>query len=331
MLRLRNILLIGQILVLTACAVSPASPQATKGSQSLTKIRLPTGYIPSVQYAPFYVAIAKGFYKDEGLEIELDYSPETDGVALVGANELQFAVVSGEQVPLARAQGLPVVYVLAWWQDYPVAVLAMQDQGIRTPADLAGKKIGLPGLYGASYVGLRALLSAAGLKEDDVTLDSIGYNQVEALVAGREDAVVVYSNNEPIQMKHKGYDVDVIHVKDYVQLASNGLITNETTIAENPDLVRRMTKATQRGIAYTLANPDEAFAICAQFVEGLMQSDQVVQREIFDTSLEFWKTDQLGFSDPVAWENMQEVLLDMGMLTTPLDLSQTYTNDFAGK
>jgi NitT/TauT family transport system substrate-binding protein len=132
-------------------------------------------------------------------------------------------------------------------------------------------------------------------------------------------------------MKHKGNDDDVIHVKDYVQLASNGLITNETTIAENPDLVRRMTKATQRGIAYTLANPDEAFAICAQFVEGLMQSDQVVQREIFDTSLEFWKTDQLGFSDPVAWENMQEVLLDMGMLTTPLDLSQTYTNDFAGK
>jgi NitT/TauT family transport system substrate-binding protein len=331
MLRWRYSLLLGLAFVLAACTAGPPSPQATQNPGSLTKIRLPAGYIPSVQYAPFYVAIAKGFYKEAGLEIELDYSPETDGVALVGANELQFAVVSGEQVPLARAQGLPVVYVLAWWQDYPVAILAMQDKGIRTPADLAGKKIGIPGLYGASYVGLRALLNAAGLEESDVTLDSIGYNQIEALVAGREDAAVVYANNEPIQMKHKGYDVDVIQVKDYVQLASNGLITNEATIAENPDLVRRMTKATQRGIAYTLANPDEAFAICAQFVEGLMQSDQVVQREIFDTSLEFWKTDRLGYSDPVAWENMQNVLLDMGMLTTPLDLSKTYTNEFAGK
>lgn len=331
MLRWRYSLLIGLIFALAACAGNPASPQTTQNAESLTKIRLPTGYIPSVQYAPFYVAIAKGFYGDEGLEIELDYSPETDGVALVGANELQFAVVSGEQVPLARAQGLPVVYALAWWQDYPVAILAMQDKGIRTPADLAGKKIGLPGLYGASYVGLRALLSAAGLDEDDVTLDSIGYNQIEALVAGREDAVVVYANNEPIQMVHNGYAVDVIQVKDYVQLASNGLITNETTIAQNPNLVRRMTQATQRGIAYTLANPDEAFAICAQFVDGLMQSDQVVQREIFDTSLEFWKTDQLGVSDPAAWENMQEVLLDMGMLTTPLDLSKAYTNEFVGK
>jgi NitT/TauT family transport system substrate-binding protein len=331
MLRWRSLLPFALIFTLVACVASPSAQQGEAGSENLTKIRLPMGYIPSVQYAPFYVAVAKGFYKEAGLEIEFDYSPETDGVALVGANELQFAVVSGEQVPLARAQGLPVVYVMAWWQDYPVAVLAMQDKGIRAPADMAGKKIGLPGLYGASYVGLRALLSVAGLEENDVILDSIGYNQVEALVAGQEDAVVVYANNEPVQMQQKGYDVDVILVKDYVQLASNGLISNETTIANNPDLVRRMVQATMRGIAYTLANPDEAFAICARYVEGLLQGDQVTQRAIFDTSLEFWKTKQLGVSNPVAWENMQNVLLDMGMLTTPLDMSKAFTNEFAEK
>jgi NitT/TauT family transport system substrate-binding protein len=331
MFRVRNFLVLVLVFALAACALNPAAQPTDPGSAEMTTVRLPMGYIPSVQYAPFYVAAAKNFYKEAGLEVEFDYSPETDGVALVGANELQFAVVSGEQVPLARAQGLPVVYVMAWWQDYPVAVLAMKDKGIRTPADLAGKKIGLPGLYGANYVGLRALLSVAGLEEKDVTLDSIGYNQVEALVAGREDAVVVYANNEPIQMTQKGYDVDVILVKDYMQLASNGLISNETTIANNPDLVRRMVQATQRGIAYTLANPDEAFAICAQFVEGLMQGDQVTQRAIFDTSLEFWKTKQLGVSDPVAWENMQEVLLTMGMLTQPLDMSKAFTNEFAEK
>jgi NitT/TauT family transport system substrate-binding protein len=331
MFGVRNIVLLGLIFALAACGGSPAAPQTAVEPESLTKIRLPMGYIPSVQYAPFYVAVAKGFYKEAGLDVTFDYSPETDGVALVGANELQFAVVSGEQVLLARAQGLPVVYVMAWWQDYPVAILAMQNQGIRSPADLRGRKIGLPGPYGASYVGLRALLSAAGLEEQDVTLDSIGYNQVEALVAGREDAVVVYANNEPVQMERQGYAVDVIQVKDYVQLASNGLISNETTIANHPGLVRRMTQATMRGIAYTLANPDEAFTICAQFVDGLMQSDQVTQRAVFDKSLEFWEAKQLGVSDPQAWENMQEVLLDMGMLTAPLDLSKAYTNEFAEK
>ena len=107
--------------------------------------------------------IREAHFKEFGLEIEFDYGAETDGVALVGANELPFAVVSGEQVVLARAQEIPVVYVFAWWQEYPVAVTVMADKDIRTPADLRGKKIGLPGLYGASYVGLRALLDAGDL------------------------------------------------------------------------------------------------------------------------------------------------------------------------
>ncbi|MBN2547801.1 MAG: ABC transporter substrate-binding protein [Anaerolineales bacterium] len=314
-------------LTLSAC-VGLADGKPSSTSQPLTHIRLPMGYIPNVQYAPFYVAVDKGYYRQAGLEIEFDYSSETDGVALVGANELQFSVVSGEQVLLARAQGLPVVYVMAWWQDYPVAVAALSDKGIRTPADLRGRKIGLPGPYGASYIGLRALLSAGGLKEEDITLDSIGYTQVEALVAGLEDAVVIYANNEPIQLQDKGYTVDVIRVADYAQLASNGLLTNENTIAENPDLVRRMVQATIKGIAFTLEHPDEAYEICKKFVEGLEQANEQVQKQVLISSIEFWKTDALGKSDLEAWENMQAVLLEMELLKQPVDLEKAFTNQF---
>ncbi|OGN97972.1 MAG: hypothetical protein A2Z71_08180 [Chloroflexi bacterium RBG_13_50_21] len=304
-------------------------PEPSTTSESpLVHIRLPLGYIPNVQFAPLYVAVEKGYFSQAGIEIEFDYSFETDAVALVGANELQFAVVSGDQVLLARAQGLPVVYVFAWYQDYPVSVVSKTGHATLTPEDLAGKRIGLPGLYGTSYIGLRALLSAGALDESDVTLDSIGYNQVEALVSDQEEAVVVYTTNEPVQLRNLGYQIDEIKVRDYDHLVSNGLITNEITISQVPDLVYRMDQAMLKGIADTIASPDEAFEICLKYVEGLSQSDQAIQKQVLAASIEFWKAERLGYSDPQAWQNTQQVLLDIGFLTEPVDLNQAFSNDF---
>jgi NitT/TauT family transport system substrate-binding protein len=307
-----------------ACSSKPA-PTPTKG---LTKVSLPMGYIPSVQFAPFYVAKEKGYYKNEGLDVDFDYKFETDGVALVGAGKLPFALVSGEQVPLARSQGLPVVYVLSWWKDYPVAVATLANSDIKTASDILGKKVGIPGLYGASYVGLRAMLDKLGIKEDQITLDSIGFNQVEALAAGREDAVVVYANNEPIQLKAQGYPVKVFPVKDYVKLASNGIITNEQTIAENPDLVQSFVRATQKGIKDAINDPQEAYDISKKYVEGLTDADYDTQFAVLNASIDYWKSNPPGVSRPDAWENMQQVLLEMGLLKEPIDLTKAYSNQF---
>lgn len=308
------------LFILTACG-----PKSTPG---LTHIRLSLGYIPNIQFAPLYVAAQQGYFSNAGIEIEFAYMDENQAAALVGANDLQFAVVSGEQVLLARAQGLPVIYVAAWYQQYPVSVIAKSDLGIVTPADLRGRKIGLPGPYGANYIGLRALLHAGGLSESDVTLDSIGYTQVEALAADRDQAVSVYTTNEPVQLRAQGYSLNELRVADFVQLASNGLITNETTAATDPGLVRGMTAALLHGLSDTIADPEAAYQISLDYVDTLAQADTAVQKQVLSTSIELWRADRLGESNAAAWENMQTVLLDMGLLSQPLDLSKAFTNEF---
>lgn len=324
----RRTLAFGMCLMLILPACGRSAETALPASPTHTPIRLPMGYIPSVQYAPFYLAVERGYFADAGLELEFDYSFETDGVALVASDELQFSLASGEQVLLARAQGLPVVYVLGWWQDYPVGIVASAESGIQAPADLAGKHVGIPMLGGASFIGYRALLRGAGLPQDIATLDVIGFTQVEALMTETVDAAVIYVNNEPVQLESRGLEVTVMRVADYAHLASNGLLTNEKTLRTRPDLVRAMIAATLRGIEEAVAEPDAAFEASRAFVEGLEGETATIQRKVLDASIGFWRTDRPGYSDGLSWDTMQDVLLDMGLLTAPLDLTRAFTNDF---
>lgn len=318
------------LITLAACTTAQVEDQIIKTDLplELESIRLPMGYIPSVQYAPFYVAVEKGYFAEAGIEIEFDYSFETDGVTLVGAEELQFAVASGEQILLARAQGLPVVYVMAWFQDFPIAVISKTSAGIESAADLEGRRIALPGLFGASYIGLRAILNSVGIAEADVTLDSIGFNQVEALAVDQAEIVIGYINNEPVQLRAQGYEINILRVADYVQLTANGILTNEATIAENPDLVRRLLGAFLRGLEDTINNTDEAYEISKNFVEAMAGADESIERELLAEVIPFWVAEKLGYSEPQAWQNMQKVLLEMGLLAESLDLDAAFTNEF---
>ena len=326
-------------LLLSACANNQTATATTTSTVSATsasnttpvKIKLPVGYVPDIQFAPLYVAIDKGYYAAAGLDVSIDYSMENDNTVLVGTGDLSFAIVSGEQVLLARAQQLPVVYVMAWYQKYPIAIVTKTSSGIKSVSDLRGKKIGIPGLYGASYIGAMALLDSAGITQNDVTFDSIGYNQVAALEANKDDAEVVYTTNEPLQLSKQGVDYTLFKTSDAVELVGNGLITNEKTIQNNPELVKAMVAATLKGIQYTIDHPDEAYQISKKYVANLSAADQNVQMQVLLASIDEWKTTNLGYSDPKAWQNMQTILLKMSLITQPMDLSNVFTNNYLPK
>jgi len=313
------------IVLFVATAVLAACGARETAEPELMPISLPMGFIADPQYAPFYVAVEKGYFAEAGFEVEFDYSFETDGVALVGANERPFAIVSGEQVLLARAQNVPVVYVMEWFQKFPIAIVSKADAEILSPEDLFGRSVGLPGFFGATYVGYLGLLSANDMLPEDVNADDIGFNQVESLLSGQSEAVVGYVNNEPVQLTGRGVPINVIQVSDYIDMVANGIITNETLIAENPQMVQRFVEAVLRGLADTLADSDEAFEISRNFVEGLEDG----RKPVLEASLKLWQADVLGLTEFDSWQNSQDVLLQANLLDAPLaDLTAAFSNEF---
>lgn len=316
---------------LVGCGTPPPTatpepePTATP-SPTPEPVTLSMGFIPNVQFAPFYVAVEKGYFAEEGLEIAFDYGMETDLLKLVGLGERQFVVGSGDQVILARAQGLPVVYVMNWYRRFPVAVASLEP--LQDPQALMGRTVGIPGLYGASYIGWLALLDANGIEPGAVNLTSIGYTQVESLATGQVDAAVVYAMNAPVQLRQQGYEMSLIPVADYIDFVSNGLITNEETIAGQPELVQGVVRAALRGLRDTLDDPDAAFAICRRYVPEIDDESAPLQRAVLEESLNFWRVGTLGRSNPEAWETSYAFMRQIGLIEVDLDVPAMFSNDF---
>ncbi|WP_119065758.1 ABC transporter substrate-binding protein [Aggregatilinea lenta] len=333
--RIRNrvmVLALIALIVVGLLLAAYALTQEEDAPPDQTHVTLFLSYVPSVQFAPVYIAIERGYFADEGIDIEIENSfNEADGVQRLGSNDLEFGIVSGEQVVLGRGQNLPLVYVMEWYHRFPVGIVSPVDEGITEPADLAGRIVGVPGPYGASYLGLRALLASADLTEADLgELRSIGFAAPEEICQGQVEAAAVYIANEPLTIEQECTEVNVIEVSDYTNLVANGLVTNEQTIGDNPDLVRGMVRAILRGIADTLADPDTAFQISVEkYVTDLPEDQYDTQRQVLQNSLALWQSDRPGAVDPEAWDRTQTILLDTGLLTAPLDdLSAGYNMSF---
>jgi NitT/TauT family transport system substrate-binding protein len=314
-------------------AAAPTAPvQATEApaqtATELRKVRLGVGYIPDVQFAPLYVAQSKGYYAEEGLEVEIEYGFENDFVALAAQGEREFAVASGDQIILARSQGLPITYVMKWYERFPVALVAKADKGIAQPADLVGKKVGLPGLFGASFIGWKGLIYAAKLDEKAIKVEDIGFTQVAAIQQDLVDAAMIYIANEPNQLRSQNIEITVIEISDYIDLVSNGIVVGDKLMADDPELVQRMVRASLRGLQDTLDHPDDAFAIVRQVIPEITDETAPTQRKVLEDSLKLWQSDKLGESDPQAWQASVEFMSKTGLLEKTLEPDTLYTNKF---
>lgn len=327
----------------TAPAATTAAPAATTAAPAATtapaasdaaprKVALAFSFVPNVQFAPYYVAAEKGYYRDEGLDVAFDYNFENDATQRVAAGTVDFAMISGNSVLLARGNGLPVKMIFTVNQRFPVVLFSKKEAGIVKPEDLKGRQVGIPGAYGASFIGLQALLYASNMKLADVQLNEIGYTQLEAVSQDRVEVATGYAMNEPLVLAAQGVDVNVITIADYFPLASDGVIASEKLLASEPDVAQRFTRATLKGLQATIDNPDEAFTISLKYIPEL-KGDPALQRKVLQNSLPFWATEQtkrygIGYNDPESWQRTYQFLRDSGLLATELKPEDGFTNSF---
>jgi len=271
-------------MVLTAVALAMAAfAWGTGAAQGgLQTVRLAIGYIPHVQFTPLYVGVDKGFYKDEGIDLQLSFGFQYDVFSLLAAGKIDVGLSDSDQLIIAGAKGMGLQAIFQYYQQYPITIVARA--GISAPADLAGKTVGTPELSGSAWIGLQLFLKKYGL-EKDVTVQKIGYTQEATLMAGRADAVVCFYNNEPVLLRSKGVAFQEWDVKDLSDMVGASFISSRAIISSRTDTLARFVRATRKAMAWTVDNRDEAEQIAMKNVGNVLPADEPLFRERLDATV----------------------------------------------
>ncbi|MBO0783341.1 MAG: ABC transporter substrate-binding protein [Ktedonobacteraceae bacterium] len=321
-------LLLGVALLLAACGGGASTTGGTTAG-GLQKVSIGLGYNPDIQFAPFYVAQSKGYYKAMGLDVTFNHGIVPDLIGSMVAGQNTFVFAGGDELLVARSKNVKGIDVATIFQKYPVSLIVPADSPIKTLADLKGHTVGTPGPYGSTYTGLLALLYKQKLALSDIKVQPIGFTQVDALLNHKVDAVMGYSNNEPLQLRKHGMNVRTFAVSDYQPLISNGIITTEDRYHNQQKMVNEFVQATLKGVKDVIADPEGALKISKSFVPNLNEEQA---REVLAATIPIWTSSngQAGYNDPAVWASMQQFLVAQKMIPAGQDLAQAYTNQTLG-
>ena len=305
----------------------PSTEPTDPAEGELFPLTVGLGFTPNVQFAPFYLAESAGYYRDAGLDVTLQNKIDPDLVPLIGQGAIDIGLADGTSVIPAVSQGIPITYVGTIYGKFPSIVFAKASSGIRKPADLKGKRIGIPGRYGSSWVMLQALLSSAGLTPDDVEIvEYPDFGQGAAVAAGAVDAATGFANNEPVQLELSGTPATVLHVDDIVPLPGNGLITGNATLDAKHDVLAAFVEATLRAMDDIAANPQVGLDAAYQAVPELATTPDI-QRAVLEATIDVWKgaaqqTGGYGAIDPAAWTTSIDFMSGLGLVPEPVTADQ---------
>jgi NitT/TauT family transport system substrate-binding protein len=318
----------------TSAAATSAVPSSSTADESVapTKLVVGLGYIPSVQFAQFYLAQQRGYYAEAGLDIEFQNKIDENLIPLVGQGAIDVGIGDGTSVIPAASNGIPIEYVATIYGKFPNIVFAKASSGIKTAADLKGKKIGIPGRYGSGWIMLQALLASAGLTPDDVEIVEYPYfTQEIAVEQGAVDAATGFANNEPIQLKLHGGTPVVLTIDAITPLPGPGLIASSATLDAKHDAIASFVAATLHAMADIKADPSVGLDAAIKAVPELA-SARASQAAILAATIATWSGPVqdgrgLGAIDRDGWATSITFLGSLGLVKNPVTADQLVRDD----
>ncbi len=295
-------------LVLAVCLISTAL-----AAGDARKVTLAIGYIPHVQFTPLYVGMEKGFYAQEGIDLSITYGFGVDIFSLLQAGKIDLGLSDSDQLILSGAKNLGLKAVFQYYQAYPVSIVAKADR-IKEPKDLAGRTIGTPELYGASFIGLELFLDKHALK-DKVNVVKIGYTQEASLLGEKVDAVVCFSNNEPERLRLKGIAISEWKVRDFTDMVGASFISSDRILNDKRGLIEGFARATRKALSFTVDNQDEAFGIAMKRIGNIKKEDEPFFRQVLSSTCRFFPHAKgYGYIDGEKYGRSIEELARIGLI-----------------
>lgn len=309
-----------------AAGCTPSGPREADMTIGLT-------YVPNIQFAPYYVAMDKGYFLDEGISVELRHHGQDEdlfGALTRGVEDV--VVAGGAEMVQAHQQGIDAVTFQTLYINYPVTVIVPEDSEITSLQDLDGRTLGVPGRFGETWFGTLAFLQQVGLSEDEVKIEEIGFTQQAALAGGHVDAVVGYANNDIPQFASIGLDVRAVP-SEGLPLVGVGIGAPAETIKNSPEKLQMIAAATYRAIQDIAADPDVAIEAAKKHIPGAITPEQEeVMREVIVRTTELYGPlgSDWGVPDLELWAAMISFMDAMELIDGPVDLEAVVTNEING-
>lgn len=324
----------GYIIAAALCVVTACAQKAENGP--LDQVNLQLKWVHQAQFSGFYLAREKGYYADEGIQVDfLEGGKDVDVLTSLVSGAAHFAVAASEMVLVQRQkESAPITAIAVIYRKSAVVYVVRHDTGIANPTDFIGKTaavIAKSQSHGEFEYQFNALVKKGGI--DITQINRVAYDPTYAdFYAGRVDITAAYYTGGVMRMRNKGHVVNLIWPSDYgIHFYSDTLITTEQIIEEKPELAERFLRATLKGWREAIAIPNEAVEITLKYAKV---KDRELQLNMLNAMAPLVHTGKgrIGWMSGDVWHQMRQVLMDQLILSRdPIDLSKVYTLRFLEK